>query len=181
MKYLLEGQETERLQFRLLEPEDFDSWIPLFYEPNVPKFLGLDPKLSERELCDLWFNKVFDRYQDNLGGMNVLIDKKTDQLVGQCGLLVQTVENQERLEIGYSILPKFWNQGYATESARKCKEFAFENRFTDSLISIIHVDNISSEKVALNNGMTLEKKLESYKGNPVNIFRIDKLHCKKTE
>ena len=172
MKYSLEGQETERLKFRLLEPEDFDSWIPLFYEPNVAKFLGLDPKLSEKELCKLWFDKVFDRYQNNLGGMNVLIDKKTEQLVGQCGLLVQTVESQERLEIGYSILPKFWNQGYATESARKCKDFAFENRFTDTLISIVHADNISSEKVALNNGMCLEKKLESYKGNSVNIFRV---------
>ena len=30
MKYLLTGQETERLQFRFLKPEDFHTWIALF-------------------------------------------------------------------------------------------------------------------------------------------------------
>jgi RimJ/RimL family protein N-acetyltransferase len=178
MKYILEGQETERLLFRLLRPEDFDNWIYLFQENNVAKFLGLDAGLTENELCELWFKKVFDRYENDLGGMNVLIDKKTKRLVGQCGLLVQTVENIDRLEIGYSILPEFWNKGYATESSIKCKNYAFENNFANSLISIVHVDNISSEKVALKNGMNLEKTINSYKGNPVNIFRIDKQNWK---
>jgi RimJ/RimL family protein N-acetyltransferase len=49
------------------------------------------------------------------------MDKKTNRLVGQCGLLIQNIDNIERLEIGYSILPEFWNQGFASESAMKCK------------------------------------------------------------
>jgi RimJ/RimL family protein N-acetyltransferase len=112
---------------------------------------------------------VFYRYENDLGGMNVLIDKKTNRLVGQCGLLIQTIENIVRLEIGYSILPEFWNKGFASESAAKCKDYAFEHNFANSLISMVHVDNISSEKVALKNGMTFEKQLNSF-----NIFRIDK-------
>ena len=169
MKYLLTGQETERLKFRLLESKDFDSWLDLFKAKNIAKYLDLDPKLSESQLCKIWFDKVFHRYENDLGGMNVLIDKKTNLIVGQCGLLVQTIENIERLEIGYSILPKFWNQGFASESAKKCKNYAFKNEFANSLISMIHVDNLSSEKVALKNGMTFEKKLDSF-----NIFRIDR-------
>ena len=169
MKYLLTGQETERLKFRLLESKDFDAWLDLFKAKNIAKYLDLDPKLSESELCKIWFDKVFHRYENDLGGMNVLIDKKTNLIVGQCGLLVQTIENIERLEIGYSILPKFWNQGFASESAKKCKNYAFKNEFANSLISMIHVDNLSSEKVALKNGMTFEKKLDSF-----NIFRIDR-------
>ncbi len=169
MKYLLTGQETERLKFRLLESKDFDSWLDLFKAKNIAKYLDLDPKLSESELCKIWFDKVFHRYENDLGGMNVLIDKKTNLIVGQCGLLVQTIENIERLEIGYSILPKFWNQGFASESAKKCKNYAFKNEFANSLISMIHVDNLSSEKVALKNEMTFEKKLDSF-----NIFRIDR-------
>ncbi len=169
MKYLLTGQETERLKFRLLESKDFDAWLDLFKAKNIAKYLDLDPKLSESELCKIWFDKVFHRYENDLGGMNVLIDKKTNLIVGQCGLLVQTIENIERLEVGYSILPKFWNQGFASESAKKCKNYAFKNEFANSLISMIHVDNLSSEKVALKNGMTFEKKLDSF-----NIFRIDR-------
>lgn len=74
MKYLLTGLETERLRLRLLEWEDFDIWINLFKADNVAKFLELDPKLSESELCEIWFDKVFHRYENDLGGMNVLID-----------------------------------------------------------------------------------------------------------
>jgi len=169
MKYLLTGQETERLKFRLLKPEDFNCWMDLFKAKNVTKYLQLDPKLSESELCKIWFDKAFHRYENDLGGLNVLIDKKTNRLVGQCGLLIQNIEKIERLEIGYSLLPEFWNQGFASEAAIKCKNYAFENNFADSLISMIHIDNLSSEKVALKNGMSFEKKLNSF-----NIFRIDK-------
>lgn len=103
--------------------------------------------------------------------MNALIHKETDELMGMCGLLVQTVDGQEELEIGYSILPKHWRNGYAIEAAKKCKEYAFANNFRDSLISIIHIDNIPSQEVALKNGMHLSKTTV-YKNNPVHIFRV---------
>lgn len=170
MKYLLTGQQTDRLEFRLLKSEDFEIWIDLFKEKNVAKFLDMDTTLSPTELCKAWFDKSFNRYENNLGGMNVLIDKKSNQFIGQCGLLVQTIDDVERLEVGYSILPKFWNQGYAYEAASKCKNYAFEHSFTDSLISVVHNDNIGSEKVAIKNGMTFEKKTDKV----FNVFSIDK-------
>jgi ribosomal-protein-alanine N-acetyltransferase len=176
MNYLLTGQETERLKFRTLQPDDFDTWLPMFKADNIAKFLDLDSTLSEFELCKRWFEKAFNRYDNNLGGMNVLIDKKSDQLVGQCGVLVQMVEGVERLEIGYSVLPKFWGRGYASEAALKCKNYAFEHNFSDVLMSMIHVDNISSKKVALRNGMTFEKQIKNF-----NIFSIHKERWKLTQ
>ena len=178
MKYSLKGVETERLKFRLLKLEDFDDWIHLFKEKNVAKFLGMDPNISEKEMCEIWFEKTFNRYENDLGAMNVLIDKKTNLLVGQCGLLIQSIQNVARLEIGYSILPKYWFKGYASEAAIKCKNYAFENNLSDSLISMVHVENIGSEKVALKNGMILEQRIDSYEGAPMNIFRIDRKNWK---
>jgi len=94
--------------------------------------------------------------------MNVLIDKKSNRLVGQCGLLIQSIENIERLEVGYAIIPEFWNKGCASEAAIKCKNSAFENNFTNSLISMIHIDNLGSEKVALKNRMIFEEKIKIF-------------------
>ena len=174
MNYLLTGKESERLKYRLLKADDFDSWMPLFEEEDVAKFLGMDSGLSPRELCEKWFEKSFSRYDDNLGGMNVLADKNTGELIGQSGILIQIVDGKERFEVGYSILPKFWNMGYASEASRTCLNHAFEHEISSSIISMVHVENINSERVALRNGMSLEKRIDSYHGMPVNIFCITK-------
>ncbi|MDA9262454.1 GNAT family N-acetyltransferase, partial [bacterium] len=93
MNYLLTGEETERLTFRLLYEDDYDTWLPFFDGPNVAKFLLLDPSLSKKDLCDKWFEKCMMRYDKKLGGMNVLIEKTSGEFIGHCGLLIQTIED----------------------------------------------------------------------------------------
>lgn len=171
MKYLLEGQESERLKFRKLERNDYDAWLPLFQQEGVERFIGLGHLHTAEEQCNAWFERAFMRYEDQLGGLNVLVDKRTGKLVGQSGLLIQHVDGIDRLEVGYSILPEYWQKGYATEAARRVRDHAFENNFTDSLISIIHVENFNSMKVAENNGMTFLHET-IYKDFPVRIYGI---------
>lgn len=169
-KLLLTGQESERLLFRKLELSDFDTWLPFHENPKSSSFWEGLPK-DPIEACQHWFDKAFHRYENNLGGMNVLLDKKTKKFIGQCGLLVQTIDGVKELEIGYSILPEYWLRGYATEAAQKCKRFAQKQKFSESLISIIHIDNLASQKVAIKNGMFLDKTT-SYDSNPVHVYRI---------
>lgn len=171
MKYLLCDQESKRLKFRLLEPSDFETWLKLFEGKNVAGFLGMAHIPTAREQCQFWFDLQKKRYENDLGGMNVLVEKSSGKLVGQCGLLVQELNGKEVIEIGYSVLPEFWGKGFAPEAAQKCRDFAFENGFAESLISIIHLDNSNSEKVALKNGMKNTGQ-STFKEMPVNIFRI---------
>ena len=170
MHYLLEGQETERLLFRKVNPSDFDAWLPFFHHPDSTKYWDGLPK-DPIEACQQQFDRIFERYEKNLGGMNALISKEKNELVGLCGLLVQEVDNKQELEIGYSVLPTHWRNGYAFEAAQKCKQTAKTRNLATSVISIIHVDNIPSQKVALKNGMHLDKTT-IYKQNPVHIFRV---------
>ncbi|WP_431122862.1 GNAT family N-acetyltransferase [Flagellimonas flava] len=170
-KRLLENQSSERLLFRKVQLSDFEAWLPFYNNPKSTEFwdgLPSDPI----QACQQQFDRIFERYEHELGGMNALELKSTGQLVGICGLLVQTVDGIEELEIGYSVLPEFWLQGFAFEAAEKCKQYAFQHQLTNTLISIIHVDNIPSQKVALKNGMVLDKTT-TYKDNPVHIFRVD--------
>lgn len=175
-KYSLEVQETERLLFRRITEQDFDTWLAFCKYPDSLKYIFSKEQLKVEdpiERCRFWFNRVYNRYENGLGGMNALIEKQTGALVGQCGLLIQTIDDMEELEIGYSIMPSFRGKGYAIEAAIKCKEFAFENDYATSLISVIVPENIASIKVATNNGMTLEKTTISHV-DKVNIYRIKK-------
>lgn len=59
-------------------------------------------------------------YIDNaIGGMNALIDKNTNEFVGQCGLLIQKIDEKDELEIDYSIMPAHRGKGNVTEEAKK--------------------------------------------------------------
>jgi RimJ/RimL family protein N-acetyltransferase len=168
----MEGAETKRLQFRKLTVADFDAWLPFHVDPRSSQFWSGLPQ-NPVAACSQQFDRVFERYEKGLGGMFALINKDTKELVGLCGLLIQSVDGQEELEIGYSVLPTHWGKGFASEAAQKCKETAFKKGWANHLISIIHIENEPSKKVAINNGMHLEKRTE-YKNNPVYIFRIDR-------
>jgi RimJ/RimL family protein N-acetyltransferase len=172
MDYLLTGHESKRLRFRPLHPDDFDTWLPFYDHPQSTQFWAGEPS-DPIQNCQHWFDKTFYRYQHNKGGMNVLIDRQTGAFIGQCGLLVQVVDGVAELEIGYSILPQFWNQGYATEAASACLRHAFANQLCNSLISIVHEQNISSQTVAIKTGLIAEKRT-IYANNPVIIYRISK-------
>lgn len=171
---LMFGETSKRLRFRKLVAEDFEAWKPLFYEKESAENLGLDTSLSPEKLCEAWFNKSNWRYDNNLGGMNVIVDKNTNEFIGQCGLLIQEMEGKKWVEVGYSILPKYWRQGYASESAKKCRDFAFEKNLSDQLISVVYVKNEGSANVARNNGMSIIKENFTYLDMQVNVFGINR-------
>lgn len=171
-KYLLNGVQSARLYFRKVRPSDIHAWLPFYEDPMSTQYWKGHPKDSLRA-CQAQFKGIFERYEKGLGGMNALINRKSEALVGLCGLLVQFVDGVEELEIGYAILPEFRKQGFAAEAAKSCKDHAFRTTPVPSLIAIIHTENLPSRKVAIGNGMQLDKTT-SYKGNPVHIFRICK-------
>lgn len=169
-QYLLTGSSTVRLQFAKLQEEDFESWLEFHRDPLSSLYWAGLPEQPE-DACREQFERTFERYRQGLGGLNAVRLKEGDTLAGLCGLLVQQVDGQEELEIGYSILPRLWGKGLATEAARHCRDTAFSMGWAESLISIIQRDNQGSIQVALKNGMHREKST-TYKNNPVYIYRI---------
>ncbi|KGK30139.1 GNAT family N-acetyltransferase [Cellulophaga sp. E6(2014)] len=171
MDYLLNNSTSDRLLFRKLQPSDFNVWLPFHEDKRTSEFWEGLPE-NPIEACKADFERTLYRYEHNLGGKLALIHKQTKTFLGLAGLLVQEIHEKKEIEIAYSLLPKHWNMGYATEAAKACIDYAISNNLCSSLISIIHKDNIPSQKVAQRNGLTLDFET-TYHGNPVYIFRIN--------
>ncbi len=166
---LLDGTESERLRYKLVTLDDLDAFQPFFTSEVAMRYYNYDHR--DPNLGVEWMGKWIERYENKLGGMMGLEEKKTGVLVGICGLLVQTIDDQFEMEVGYGLLPAYWGKGYASESAQFMRDYGFEHDLADHIISIIHVENAPSAAVAKRNGMTIWKQ-STHKNLPVNIHRI---------
>ncbi len=98
--------------------------------------------------------------------------KETDKMIGQCGLTMQQWKDQEVLEIGYLFERSHWHQGYATEAAKACKQYAFEKLNASEVCSIIRDSNTASQNVAMRNGMVMKDQwIKHYKGVDMPHYR----------
>lgn len=165
---ILSNTQSQRLQFRRLNENDFEAFLPFLQSIAANKYSGFDVTKAE-ENCKMWMGYVYKRYEDN-NGLMALVHKDTGEFIGQCGLLKQQVDEIDEIEIGYHILPQFWRKGYAAEAAIKCKEEGFAMGIA-SIISIINSDNYKSIKVAERTGMQFEKNT-IFRDKEVSIFRV---------
>lgn len=165
------SQETERLILRKMSKDDIEDWMEFFIDNPLEKYLGIDITLPSKTKASNWIEIQLKRYASNNFGHLTAIEKDGGHLIGVGGLIKRELNAKKEFEIAYSIIPRFWGNGYATEIAKQMKQFAIQNNLHDSLISIIAVGNVASKKVASKNGMHIAETT-IYKGMQVNIFRV---------
>jgi RimJ/RimL family protein N-acetyltransferase len=168
MFYLTEC-ESERLVFKPLNHLYDKAWARYLSDPINTKYYPKIP-VTNPERSDLWIQSQLDRYKANTFGMCAIHHKETDEFIGQAGALIQEVDGKKEYEVGYHLFSEHTGKGYATEAASHLKQWLFENKKVDSVISIIREDNIPSQKVASRHGMTEDFRTE-WKNMPVIIFR----------
>ena len=172
------NQESERLKYRKLTKEDIPSWIEFFIKNDRLKYLGMDLQKSKETLAEEWILAQLTRYENQgLGHLAVEIRDSGD-FIGMGGILPRELNGNNEYEIAYSLKPKYWGNGYATEIAKTMREFGSKNINTNRLISIIDVENFDSAKVACKNGMNVLFKTE-YLGMNVDVYGINKTVYKK--
>lgn len=161
--------ETKRLYLREMNPSDFNSLCRILQDEKA--MYAYEGAFSDQEVQE-WLDRQIYRYQKWNFGLWAAILKETDKMIGQCGLTMQQWKDQEVLEIGYLFERSHWHQGYATEAAKACKQYAFEKLNASEVCSIIGDSNTASQNVTMRNGMVMKDQwIKHYKGVDMPHYR----------
>ena|SRR5579862_7602379 len=85
--------------------------------------------------------------------------KDTHEWIGRGGLRRIEVGGNTEVEVGYALMPKFWNQGFATEITQACVEIAFEVIHLNDIVSLTLTTNTSSRRVMEKAGFKYERDI----------------------
>ena len=151
--------ETERLLLRLFEAADLDTAYIIFNDADVQKYLSAKNKRS-REKMEVLLNKSVNYWQTRGFGMLCVADKTTNKMIGYCGF--QTFDGTSNIEIGFGFLKDCWGKGIATEAAKACLKFAFENLSLEKIYAATVSENIASQKVLEKINMKYDEKTIHY-------------------
>jgi len=161
--------ETPRLILRDFAPADLDRLAELCANDGFMQFSAKGA--MSRHDAEALFERIHARARSGQPTQFAVITRETQELIGYCGFFLQTVDDVDELEIGYRLHPDWWGGGLATEAARAVRDHAFGTLGLERVISIIHPDNLRSQRVAGKNGLTKEKATR-FKGFDVWIYAL---------
>ena len=164
--------ETPRLILRKFNESDVEPLLSFLGDPEVMRFSMRGPETRE-DIQTKYLPSCLKRYARDGLGQWAVVRKSDGSCVGECGICVQEVEGEKEFEISYRMRRNCWGIGLATEAARACRDYGFQNVGLRRLISIIESENIASIRVAEKMGMTWEKSASFHK-IPVLIYSVAK-------
>ena len=142
--------ETTRLRLRELAPGDLDFMAEMLADAEVMRYY---PKRLTRELSTDWIDRQIARYRTDGYGLWLAEERDSDKPLGQVGLHRQHINGADECEVGYLIHRPYWRQGFATEGALACRDYAFKTLHMPRVISLVRPENAASQGVARNLGM----------------------------
>lgn len=142
--------QTKRLYLRKLQQSDFNALFPFLSDPQT--MYAYEHGFSGEEVQAL-IDKQLQSYTLNNFGLWAVMQKETEKCIGLCGITLQPYKEKQVPELGYIFQKEYWHQGYATESALTCKDYAFQNLQLKQIYAIIRDTNIPSQKLAKRLGM----------------------------
>lgn len=162
--------QTPRLLLREFTPEDAGALAQVICDPETMRYY---PEPYDLGGVEQWIDRNRQRYRDYGVGLWAMELKRTSELIGDCGIIRQQVEDEPLYEIGYHLRRDFWHQGLATEAGIACRDWAFAHLKVERLISLIRPDNLASCRVAERNGMTVWKEV-NWRGRLHCVYSVEK-------
>lgn len=146
---------SRRLSFRNWTSADLDDFHEVTGDPEV---MAHFPKTLSREETKEFIERLRQRYLSDGFTYFAVERKDTGKLIGFIGLAKQTYPASFTpcVDIGWRLNRAHWGQGFATEGARACLEFARDQLKLKEIYSIAVAQNLPSIHVMKKIGMVYD-------------------------
>lgn len=145
--------ETKRLILKEIEEDDALDMFEYASLPSVGPVAGWQPHTSlgvTKSVIKMYRNK----YQYGQIGVFAVHLKDTGKMIGTIELHSYTANF--KAELGYTISPYYWGNGYAYEASREVVRFGFDELNLKRIECCSFTDNLQSERVCEKLGLTYE-------------------------
>ncbi|PQJ19891.1 GNAT family N-acetyltransferase [Tenacibaculum sp. SG-28] len=150
---------SDRLLFRSWKKEDLQNLVTLNSNPLVMKYF---PRILHEEDCKKFLHSMQKQLEQNKFCYFAVEVIQTKEFIGFIGLSKQTypIDFNPSVDIGWRLHPKFWGKGYATEGAKACLQYGFNQINLKKILAVAPITNKNSIAVMQKIGMQKVKEFE---------------------
>ena len=168
--------ETNRLFLREINNGDFKELQAVISDPETMKYYKEPYNESGVQKWIDWCNAS---YAKRGFGLWAVILKETGEMIGDCGVSMQMIDDELRPEIGYHLNKKYHRQGIGKEMTQAVRDYFFTHFNYDEVYSYMDVNNLPSYKTAEANGMTYLHDYVTADGERCKVYRITRNEWEK--
>lgn len=161
--------ETARLLIREFESVDTPALSKILGDSAVMEFSSKGA-LTEADTVR-FIEWCSGSYQEHGYGQWALIEKKSEVLIGFCGLSRATVDGVDEVEVAYRLAQDQWGNGFASEAANIVLDHGFSACNIKSIVGIVSPRHEASIRVLEKSGFqSFSETL--YSGWDVRVYRL---------
>jgi ribosomal-protein-alanine N-acetyltransferase len=135
---------TTRLILRAFTEEDAEPLHHILGEAGVLRYFP-NPNPPSLDRVQSLIARQLAHWQEHGYGWWATVLRESRTLIGWCGL--QFLPEFVKTEVAYLLGKPYWGKGLSTEAARAAVQFGFETLELESILAIVHVDNVASRRV----------------------------------
>jgi aminoglycoside 6'-N-acetyltransferase len=148
---------TDRLLLRTHQPDDVESLLAYYSDPEVCRYIPWEPwssELAAEQMAKRLQRTGIDGSTTALG----LVVERAGQVIGDVGVWCAD-DTRLRGEVGWAFHPSVAGQGYATEAVRALVDIAFTGYGMRRVFAHVDSRNTASIRLCERIGMTKEAHL----------------------
>ncbi len=150
---------TERLRLRPFTQEDTLVMHQIMNGKDVLRYFPGAQTVSQEQVARM-IERLNAHWQKHGYGLWAVEMELTGDLLGRCGL--QFLAETDEVEVDFILGRDYWGQGLATEAGQASALYGYNNLDLDTIVGIVHPENVASQRVLEKLGMEFAEATEYF-------------------